>query len=245
VTAARKDQPASAAKRSRRAGGAGAVSGPHSRIRPREPRWEYNTKALHTKQVILDAARVLFLERGYSGTRIENITTACGLSRGAFYAYFGSKLEVFDALGTSTYKRQVATIQQLANLPHPCDVADVRIWVEEYFRFMAEHGAFMFSAGQAGPDDPEFHARVLALTVRTAERFGSQIQRHTGRSDESTAGLGLVAMATLERSWYFLYAMQIPVELDEVLDMAAEAMHGLLEPQRPPYASGSAASAVR
>src|SRR5262249_24546126 len=149
------------------------ANGPQGVVQPREPRWELSTKALQTKQLILDNARALFLERGYAGTRIEHIATACGLSRGAFYAYFGSQLEVFVALGTTTYKRQIAVIARLKDLPKPCQPADVRAWVEEYFAFMAEHGAFMLSSAQGGgPQDPEFRERVHALTVRTARRFG-------------------------------------------------------------------------
>ena len=207
------------------------MSGKTSTVAPiREPRWELNSKALATRQLILDSARALFLERGYAGTRIEHIATACGLSRGALYAYFGSKLEIFEMLGTSTYKSQVAVIARLASLPTPCDRSDVRGWVGEYFVFMAEHGAFMLSSAQGGPQEPEFRERVLALTVRTAKRFGRQIQRHNGRSDESDVALGLVAMSALERSWFYVYGLQLPVRSDDVLEAATDMLYRLLEP---------------
>jgi AcrR family transcriptional regulator len=195
----------------------------------REPRWEFNTKALQTRQLILDTARALFLERGYEGSRVEHITSACGLSRGAFYTYFTSKLEVFETLGTSTYKRQVAVVARLANLPQPCEPDDVRGWVQDYFAFMAEHGAFMLSSALGGPRQPEFQARVRTLTVRTAKRLGQQIQQRSGRSDGSDVALGLVVMSVLERSWFFVHGMGLAVELDEVLDAATKMLYGLLE----------------
>ncbi|MGO9099226.1 MAG: TetR/AcrR family transcriptional regulator [Mycobacterium sp.] len=202
-------------------------------MQPREPRWEFSTKALQTKQLILDNARTLFLERGYAGTRIEHITNACGLSRGAFYAYFGSKLEVFIALGTTTYKRQIAVIGRIGDLPKPCKRTDVRAWVQEYFAFMAEHGAFMLSSAQGGgPQDPPFRDRVRALTIRTARRFGRLIQQQTGRSDGSDVALGLVAMSALERSWFYVHGIELPVDVDEVLDAVAEMLYRLLEPAR-------------
>jgi AcrR family transcriptional regulator len=199
---------------------------------PREPRWELNAKALQTKQLILDQARALFLERGYAGTRIEHITTACGLSRGAFYAYFASKLEIFEALGTSTYKSQLAVIAQLGELPKPCDLEDVRAWVGKYFAFMAEHGAFMLSAAQGGPQDREFRDRVHVLTIRTAKRFGHLIQQQAGRSDGPDVALGLVAMSALERAWFYVYGLQLKVKADEVLDAVALALYGLVAPTR-------------
>jgi TetR/AcrR family transcriptional regulator len=196
----------------------------------REPRWEFNTKALQTRQLILDTARALFLERGYEGSRVEHITSACGLSRGAFYTYFTSKLEVFETLGTSTYKRQVAVVARLANLPQPCEPDDVRGWAQDYFDFMGEHGAFMLSAALGGPRQPEFQARVRTLTVRTAKRLGQHIQQRCGRSDESDVALGLVVMSVLERSWFFVHGMGLEVELDDVLDAATKTLYGLLEP---------------
>jgi TetR/AcrR family transcriptional regulator len=173
---------------------------------------------------------MLFLERGYSGTRIDHITSACGLSRGAFYVYFTSKLEVFETLGTSTYKRQVAVVARLADLPQPCTPADVREWAHDYFAFMAEHGAFMLSSGHGGPQEPDFQARVRALTVRTAKRLGHQIQLRSGRSDGSDVALGLVAMSVLERSWFFVNGMGLAVTVDDVLDAVTETLYGILEP---------------
>ena len=196
----------------------------------REPRWEFNTKALQTRQLILDTARVLFLERGYEGSRVEHITKACGLSRGAFYTYFTSKLEVFETLGISTYKRQVAVVARLANLSQPCEPEDVRAWVQDYFAFMAEHGAFMLSSAHGGPRQPEFQARVRMLTVRTARRLGQQIQQRSGRSDESHVALGLVVMSVLERSWFFVHGMGLEVDPDDVLDAATETLYALLGP---------------
>lgn len=207
------------------------MGGKTSTVAPmREPRWELNSKALATKQLILDSARELFLERGYAGTRVEHIAAACSLSRGALYAYFGSKLEIFEALGTSTYKSQLAVIARVAELPARCDRSDVRGWVREYFVFMAEHGAFMLSSAQGGPQEPEFRERVFLLTLRTAKRLGRQIQQHNDRSDGSDVALGLVAMSALERSWYYVHGMQLPIKSDDVLEAATDMLYRLLEP---------------
>lgn len=218
-----------------------AAGGASARIAlSREPRWELNAKALQTRQLMLDQARTLFLERGYAGTRIEHITTACGLSRGAFYAYFASKLEVFEVLGTSTYKSQLAVIARLGELPKRCALSDVRAWVTEYFEFMAEHGAFMLSSAQGGPQDPEFRARVHMLTVRTARRFGRLIVQHSGRSDGAEVALGVVAMSTLERSWFYVHGVPLKLKPYEVMDAVAETLYGLLLPPRRGGATGGA-----
>jgi TetR/AcrR family transcriptional repressor of nem operon len=48
-----------------------------------------------TRAEILDHAGRLFRLRGYSGTNIDDIMLAAGLTRGAFYAHFASKDDLF------------------------------------------------------------------------------------------------------------------------------------------------------
>ncbi|AUX21253.1 TetR family transcriptional regulator [Sorangium cellulosum] len=55
-------------------------------------------KADERRSQILDAARALFMRRGYDATTINDILAATRLSKGAFYHHFSSKAEVLDAL---------------------------------------------------------------------------------------------------------------------------------------------------
>lgn len=48
-------------------------------------------KKQQTRRALLDAAILLFAERGIHGTRIEDITERVDLGKGAFYNYFPSK----------------------------------------------------------------------------------------------------------------------------------------------------------
>ncbi|OIJ21525.1 TetR family transcriptional regulator [Anaerobacillus alkalidiazotrophicus] len=47
---------------------------------------------------IIDAAEVLFLTKGYSGTTVNDILQKVGIAKGTFYYYFQSKEEVMDAI---------------------------------------------------------------------------------------------------------------------------------------------------
>jgi AcrR family transcriptional regulator len=49
-------------------------------------------------QQILDAALAEFGEHGFASTRIDDIATRCGLSKGGIYCHFHSKGEIFVAL---------------------------------------------------------------------------------------------------------------------------------------------------
>ena len=52
-----------------------------------------------TSDVILEAAEVVFAERGFAGVSLRQIIAAAGVSTTAFYARFESKAAVLDALG--------------------------------------------------------------------------------------------------------------------------------------------------
>jgi AcrR family transcriptional regulator len=50
-----------------------------------------------TRERLLSAAADVFAERGYDGTRVADIAAAAGVSNGALYAHFGSKVELLAA----------------------------------------------------------------------------------------------------------------------------------------------------
>src|SRR5438477_5894449 len=52
----------------------------------------------NAKEALVAAARTEFARRGLVGARIEDITAACGLSKGAFYLHFASKEALFGGL---------------------------------------------------------------------------------------------------------------------------------------------------
>jgi AcrR family transcriptional regulator len=57
------------------------------------------------RQTILDAARAVFGEMGYEGASVRDIIRRTGLSVGAFYNYYRSKEEVYQALADDGARR--------------------------------------------------------------------------------------------------------------------------------------------
>jgi len=74
---------------------------------------------------LIAAARAEFVKKGLRGARIEDITAACGLSKGAFYLHFESKEALFGELMAGFKARLDA-------------MTDERL--EAMQRFLAEHG---------------------------------------------------------------------------------------------------------
>ena len=54
-------------------------------------------KKKKTKTAILDAAMILFSQKGYDNTSIEQLSRAAGIGKGTIYTYFRTKSEIFLA----------------------------------------------------------------------------------------------------------------------------------------------------
>ncbi len=74
---------------------------------------------------LISAARAEFVKKGLRGARIEDITAACELSKGAFYLHFPSKEALFGEV-VSTVKERLEVLSQER--------------LERMERFYAEHG---------------------------------------------------------------------------------------------------------
>jgi AcrR family transcriptional regulator len=180
-------------------------------------------RAQQTRELILQTCQQLFLKLGYRGTRIENITTACGISRAGFYTYFVSKQEVFVALGTTTYREITKVVARLGALPDPCSRSELQGWVEGYFEFMDRHGTFLLSSEQAGPEDPELLATIRSLQLRTARRLGRLIHTRRGRPGDDAA-VGLAVTALLDQSWYLCNGMELPIDQARVVSATTDLL---------------------
>ena len=59
---------------------------------------KHQERTEETRRVLLKSARRIFARDGFEGCRIEDIAAAAGYTRGAFYANFETKEELFFAL---------------------------------------------------------------------------------------------------------------------------------------------------
>jgi AcrR family transcriptional regulator len=66
-----------------------------------------------TRAALLAAAETIFARDGFEASRIEDIAAEAGRSRGAFYANFASKTEVFLALRSLAALRRARRVREL------------------------------------------------------------------------------------------------------------------------------------
>ena len=66
-------------------------------------------------QELIDAAMDLFVERGFAGTRSEEVAKRAGVSKGTLYLYFPSKEDLFKAVVRTHLSAPIAEGQALAD----------------------------------------------------------------------------------------------------------------------------------
>jgi AcrR family transcriptional regulator len=75
-----------------------------------KPRWERRKEARPAE--LVSAALELFVEKGYAGTRLDDVAARAGVSKGTLYLYFENKEELFKAV---VRENIVARISQSAD----------------------------------------------------------------------------------------------------------------------------------
>lgn len=74
-----------------------------------EPRWVRRKDA--RPEEITAAALMLFVERGYANTRLEDVAAQAGVSKGTLYLYFANKQELFKTVVREGLSSPIAEVR--------------------------------------------------------------------------------------------------------------------------------------
>jgi AcrR family transcriptional regulator len=77
-----------------------------------QPRWRRRKDA--RREEILAAALASFSERGFAATRLEDVATHAGISKGTLYLYFDSKEKLFEAVVRATLVPNLERLEALS-----------------------------------------------------------------------------------------------------------------------------------
>jgi AcrR family transcriptional regulator len=121
-------------------------------------------QAAETRAALIEAAKRLFVSRGYLNTKITDITTEAGRAAGSFYRHFAGKEELLAALLEEV---SAAGDQYASAAEHKADFSDpdaIRYHVAIYWHVYHEHAATFLALRQAALVDENF--------ARTYREFG-------------------------------------------------------------------------
>ncbi len=183
-------------------------------------------KSDRTRESVLDAARIAFARKGFSGVTIRDITDLSAVNRAGFYYYFPDKTELFIELGTDTYRQALEVAEAFGELGIPPTRHELEAWVARYFTYLDRNGAFVIRSVDDMPTDRKFRVAVARSHRRTAVALGQGIAKVAATApDVDAAGTGLVVMAMLERSWLMVSHNEIPsIPRAAVLTAATELL---------------------
>ncbi len=149
-----------------------------------------------TLSALLEAAHDVLIARGYHGTRVDDVTTAAGVSHGAFYRYFENKDHLVRLLAIRAMQRLSSAFDEIPDVagdPGPASSAALRRWLRRYASTNATEAAIIRVWVDATADDP-----MLSLESAAALDWGRarmvRFLEPRGFGDVDTEALLLVVL---------------------------------------------------
>ncbi len=103
-----------------------------------------NVKHTETEALILDAARKVFLEKGFDGSTMQQIANVSGINKALLHYYFRSKDRLFEAVFMEAFSKMIPNLFKIFTADIPF-IEKIRALVNAYI-----------SALQAYPQIPQF-----------------------------------------------------------------------------------------
>ena len=154
------------------------------------PRATRGRPRVGSPSLLEEAAFELFLENGYAGTTVEQISTRAGVSRNTFFNYFAAKSDVFWVGLDASIDRVAAYLEGTSLYPDAPPIGLLR-------------DALLHAAGRLGPSDVPCVLTHFELIGSTHEVMASAIGRATRLSNVIERSLGDSAPAAVSRSLSF------------------------------------------
>jgi AcrR family transcriptional regulator len=171
---------------------------------------------------LLRAGKLVFADRGYHASRVDDIVRAAHTSHGTFYLYFTNKDDLLRSLAEECAQDMRAIVESLGEIgPGPAGLAEISRFLREFVQLSHRHGSVLRAWAEGASDDVELR-RIGARTWRhMAARIDERIV-HSAASgpasasargvDSRAASVALIAM--LERFAYFVVSRGVATDDD-------------------------------
>jgi AcrR family transcriptional regulator len=138
-------------------------------------------QAQATADMIVEAAKALFMERGYTTTTIESIAEGAGVAVSTVYAVFGSKRGILQALRASWHERskiREVTYGNLENLTASERLERLAQATRQQWESGAAVTAIYRSAAEADPEAAAELRQALEGRRKGMENFARGLEAH-------------------------------------------------------------------
>ncbi len=72
-----------------------------------------------TEKKILEAAKIIFLEKGFDGARMQEIADKAGMNKSLLHYYFRSKEKMFDAIFQEAFQQFIPRVAEIMMTDNP------------------------------------------------------------------------------------------------------------------------------
>jgi AcrR family transcriptional regulator len=155
---------------------------------------------------LLDAAKRIFAQDGFEAARLEDIAAGAGYTRGAFYANFKSKEDIFFALFEEWVRERIESVTKA--LRRHSDPGEKLVALRTHYAELATDRRLVLISMEFklfALRHPEAHARLRSRHRRVRASFGelfSELMGALGKTipiayPASSASLGAVAQGLL------------------------------------------------
>jgi AcrR family transcriptional regulator len=179
------------------------------------------------KRAILDAAINLFAECGYSGTNLQDVADAMGMSRTGLYYHFPSKESILHALVEEIASAPLQNAKAVEELSHRNPAEALREFMSHNVRWILTHGLLFRVLDRSEGDLPEElrvrhnkYKRATLNSVVTLIERGILIGQFRP-VDPKIAAFSMIGMANWT-VWWFKPEGRIGIE--SVVNQLTEAM---------------------
>lgn len=159
-----------------------------------------------TRNLLLDSALATFGEKGYVGTKIDDIVGRAGANRATFYLHFSSKGELVTALIEQINDTVVASDDPpLPEVVASGDPAVIRQWVGRRFDQWPTIMPYVVVAGQAADVEPGVADAVSGWHESAIAEIHEGLDRAERFDASSRRARAVAAFAQIEyfsRRWY-------------------------------------------
>ncbi len=179
------------------------------------------------RERLLESAKVLFSQKGYYATSVEDIVESAGFSKGAFYFYFKSKEELFKSLVEEMHLNIVKRLEVFLERDLPLEdtlVEHAKVFLEDIYQNRHIAQIFLFQLVGTNEEFRElYYTKVSHLRELLTKMVDRAIQRGeiTYKNAENIVNLcvGFLRMLVLE----YVFREGVP-DLERVKGLAQEGV---------------------
>jgi len=134
-----------------------------------------NEHQSNAEQLILQAARKVFIEKGMEGARMQEIADEAGINKALLHYYFRSKDKLFQAVFLEAFQKFLPQIEMLINSELPF-IQKLEIFINNYITIIIENPYIPGFILHELTQNPQRMAELMKNQVVIMPEFLEQLQ---------------------------------------------------------------------